>query len=145
MNTKQHGEPHSSRGWCHPLGQGEGTLWETFSGSAHVSHGSRNHIMLGGFDGPYFFGNLAGIKNKGLGWDRVLIQPTPCGDLTGAKATIGTASPPSDPPSVDKVKARARRLSNQVTIAANPHRLPAVLDPKDTIAITTKNCQSEFI
>jgi hypothetical protein len=74
----------------HPKGVGEGALWETFSGTAHVNHGSRNHVMLGGFDGPYFFGNLAGIKNAGLAWDRVLIAPTPAGDLTGAKATVGT-------------------------------------------------------
>ena len=46
--------------------------------------------MLGGFDGPYLFGNLAGIQNVGLAWDRVLIAPTPSGDLTGAEATVGT-------------------------------------------------------
>ena len=74
----------------HPMGQGEGTLWETFGGTAHVQLGSRNHIMLGGFDGPYFFGQLAGIRNAGLAWDHVLIAPTPSGDLTGAEATVGT-------------------------------------------------------
>ena len=30
----------------HPLGQGEGTLWETFGGTAHVQIGSRNHVSL---------------------------------------------------------------------------------------------------
>jgi hypothetical protein len=74
----------------HPLGQGEGALWESFSGGANVDHGSRNHIMFGGFDGPYFFGNLAGIRNFGKAWDRVLIAPTPSGDLTGTEATVGT-------------------------------------------------------
>lgn len=29
----------------HPLGQGEGTLWEQFGGTAHKGFGSRNHIM----------------------------------------------------------------------------------------------------
>ena len=74
----------------HPMGQGEGTLWETFSGDLHHSFGSRNHIMLGGFDGPYFFGNLAGISNAGFAWDRVMVSPKPSGDLTGAEATVGT-------------------------------------------------------
>lgn len=74
----------------HPLGQGEGTLWETFAGDVHVSGGSRNHIMLGGFDGPYFFGNIVGLKNAGLAWDHVMIAPTVCGDLTSADATVGT-------------------------------------------------------
>jgi hypothetical protein len=53
-----------------------------------------NHIMLGGFDGPYFYGRLAGIRNAGLAWDRVLIAPTgPSSDgrrLTGVVATVGT-------------------------------------------------------
>lgn len=74
----------------HPMGQGEGALWETFFGDIHVSGGSRNHIMLGGFDGPYLFGNLVGLKNSGLAWDRVVIAPTLSGDLTGAEATVGT-------------------------------------------------------
>ena len=29
----------------HPMGQGEGALWETFHGDTHVNGGSRNHIM----------------------------------------------------------------------------------------------------
>jgi alpha-L-rhamnosidase len=78
----------------HPDGQGEGTLWEQFGGDEHHGHGSRNHIMLGGFDGPYFYGRLAGIRNAGLGWNRVLIAPTgPSADwrrLTGVAATVGT-------------------------------------------------------
>ena len=49
----------------HPLGQGEGTLWERWEGDKHTGSGSRNHIMLGGFDGPFFYGNLAGIQNDG--------------------------------------------------------------------------------
>ena len=78
----------------HPDGQGEGTLWEQWGGDLHVGDGSRNHIMLGGFDGPYFYGRLAGIRNAGLAWDRVLIAPTgPSSDgrrLTGVAATVGT-------------------------------------------------------
>ena len=35
----------------HPRGLGEGTLWEQFGGDLHHGSGSRNHIMLGGFDG----------------------------------------------------------------------------------------------
>jgi len=38
----------------HPLGLGEGTLWEQFGGTEHTGMGSRNHIMLGGFEGPFF-------------------------------------------------------------------------------------------
>jgi hypothetical protein len=78
----------------HPDGQGEGTLWEQFGGDMHQGDGSRNHIMLGGFDGPYFYGRLAGIQNAGLAWDRVIIAPTgPSLDgrrLTGVSATVGT-------------------------------------------------------
>ena len=74
----------------HPLGQGEGTLWERWEGDKHKGFGSRNHIMLGGFDGPYFYGNLAGITNVGLAWSNISIAPTPCGDLTVVDATVAT-------------------------------------------------------
>jgi hypothetical protein len=50
--------------------------------------------MLGGFDGPYFYGRLAGIRNRGFAWDRVLIAPTGASSdgrrLTGVDATVGT-------------------------------------------------------
>jgi hypothetical protein len=36
--------------------QGEGTLWEQFGGTINIGQGSRNHIMLGGFEGPFFYG-----------------------------------------------------------------------------------------
>ena len=74
----------------HPLGQGEGTLWENWEGDKHKGVGSRNHIMLGGFDGPFFYGNLAGITNTGLAWSTISIAPTPCGDLTVVDATVST-------------------------------------------------------
>ena len=65
---------------------GEGAMWENWNGG-----GSRNHIMLGGFHGPYFYGNLAGVTNAGLAFDRVLIAPTPSVNLTAVSATVGTA------------------------------------------------------
>ena len=75
----------------HPLGQGEGTLWERWKGDKHTGFGSRNHIMLGGFDGPFFYGNLAGIQNDGgIAWSTVTIAPTVAGDLNGVKATVAT-------------------------------------------------------
>lgn len=74
----------------HPLGQGEGTLWERWEGDKHTGVGSRNHIMLGGFDGPFFYGNLAGIQNHGIAWSNVVIAPTVAGDLTGIDATVAT-------------------------------------------------------
>ena len=46
--------------------------------------------MLGGFDGPYFFGNLAGLQNEGLAWDNITIAPTVAGDLAGVEATMNT-------------------------------------------------------
>ena len=46
----------------------EGTLWEQFGGTINIGQGSRNHIMLGGFEGPFFYGNLAGIQNVGTAW-----------------------------------------------------------------------------
>ena len=78
----------------HPLGAGEGTMWEQWVGDIHHGSGSRNHIMFGGFEGPYFFGDLAGIRNDGLGWDRITIAPTVAGDLTGVEATVGTLRGP---------------------------------------------------
>ena len=75
----------------HPLGQGEGTLWEQFGGDMHHGFGSRNHIMLGGFDGPYLYGNLAGIQNDGVAFDAITIAPTVAGDLQAVTATVGTA------------------------------------------------------
>ena len=74
----------------HPLGLGEGTMWEQFGGTKHTGKGSRNHIMLGGHDGPFYYGNLAGIRNVGMAWDRTLIAPTVAGNLTGVEATVGT-------------------------------------------------------
>lgn len=74
----------------HPLGQGEGTLWEQFGGTKHIGMGSRNHIMLGGFEGPFFYGNLAGIQNAGMAWSRTVIAPTVAGNLSGVTATVGT-------------------------------------------------------
>jgi len=56
--------------------QGEGTLWEQFGGTINIGQGSRNHIMLGGFEGPFFYGNLAGIQNVGTAW---------CGDVSFAR------------------------------------------------------------
>jgi len=35
-------------------------------------------------------GNLAGIRNEGMAWDRMLIAPTVAGNLTGVEATVGT-------------------------------------------------------
>eukprot|EP00943_MAST-04B_sp_MAST-4B-sp1_P004446 g4446.t1 len=78
----------------HPLGQGEGTLWEQWRGDKHTGFGSRNHIMLGGFDGPFFYGNLAGIQNNGqdgsLAWSNIIIAPTVAGDLSGVDAVVDT-------------------------------------------------------
>ena len=74
----------------HPAGQGEGTLWERWKGDKHTGFGSRNHIMLGGFDGPFFYGNLAGIQNDGIAWSNILIAPTVAGDLSGVAASVAT-------------------------------------------------------
>ena len=78
----------------HPLGAGEGTMWEQWVGDIHHGSGSRNHIMFGGFEGPYFFGDLAGIQNDGLGWDSITIAPAVAGNLTGVEATVGTLRGP---------------------------------------------------
>lgn len=45
---------------------------------------------LGGFEGPFFYGNLAGIRNAGMAWSHTLIAPTVAGNLTGVTATVGT-------------------------------------------------------
>ena len=78
------------------VGQGEGTLWERWEGDLHTHAGSRNHIMLGGFDGPYFFGNLAGLQQSAASraWDDVIVQPTVAGELAGVSATLHTLRGP---------------------------------------------------
>ncbi len=70
-------------------GQGEGTLWERWEGTQFDLQGSRNHIMLGGFDGPYFFGNLAGLRmdEGAAAWDAATVAPAVAGDLAGVDAT----------------------------------------------------------
>ena len=59
-------------------------------GDIHTGFGSRNHIMLGGFDGPYFFGNLAGIRNRGRAWDNLLVAPTVASDLDSVTASVNS-------------------------------------------------------
>lgn len=44
----------------------------------------------GGFDGPFFYGNLAGVRNTGTAWSRTVVAPAVAGNLTGVTATVGT-------------------------------------------------------
>ncbi len=70
-----------SWGWW--LSQGATTMWETWGTGA-----SHNHIMFGDLS-AWFIEYLAGLRvdPKRPGFQHFLVQPTPVGDLTHARAT----------------------------------------------------------
>jgi len=66
------------------------TIWELWNGNtADPSMNSHNHLMLVGDLSIWLYEYLAGIKcdPQGPGFKRIIIKPTPVGDLTSAKAT----------------------------------------------------------
>ena len=74
--------------------QGPGTLWESPDGNSswHRPRGSLNHIMLGGFAGPFFFGALGGIQlpDDSIGWATVRIAPALTPRVRGFRAQLQT-------------------------------------------------------
>ncbi len=70
-------------GWRWMLDNGATTLWEHWAGSDNTF--SQNHPMFGSVS-QWFFQWLGGIRPAAdaVGFDKILIAPQPCGDLTWA-------------------------------------------------------------
>jgi len=66
--------------------RGATTLWESWNGS-----GSHCHPMFGSVSG-WFYRRLAGIRcdPAGPGFRKIVIQPTPCGNITSVSASVRT-------------------------------------------------------
>ncbi len=70
-------------GYGHMIAQGATTLWETWE---QPDQNSWNHPMFGSVS-EWFYKALLGIQQApdGVGFDKILIKPSPVGDLTWAK------------------------------------------------------------
>jgi alpha-L-rhamnosidase len=70
-------------GWRWMMDNGATTLWEHWAGSDNTF--SQNHPMFGSVS-QWFFQWLGGIRPAAdaVGFDKILIAPQPCGDLTWA-------------------------------------------------------------
>ena len=73
-------------GWGHMLEKGATTLWEHWEFSDNTF--SHNHPMFGSVS-EWFYKALAGINPApdAVGFDRIVIQPHPVGDLSWVKAS----------------------------------------------------------
>lgn len=80
-------------GWGHMLEKGATTLWEHWEFSDNTY--SHNHPMFGSVS-EWFFKGIAGIQPdpQAEGFNRILIAPSPVGDLTWAKATYQSVRGP---------------------------------------------------
>jgi hypothetical protein len=72
-------------GYAYQLRKGETSLTEAWDANPFSSH---NHFMLGQVT-EWLYGDVAGIRGdpSGPGFKKVIIRPTPVGDLTWAKAS----------------------------------------------------------
>jgi alpha-L-rhamnosidase len=71
-------------GWGNMLANGATTLWETW---AFPETGpSRNHPMFGSIE-EWFYRSLLGINAGAPGFEKIIIQPQPAGDLTWARGS----------------------------------------------------------
>ena len=77
--------------WGYMISHGATTLWERWGGYKYFNAGmnSLNHIMFGCVD-EFFYGDIAGIRPAGPGYQRVAIKPQVVGDLTNAGASVET-------------------------------------------------------
>ena len=68
----------SQPSWGYMVNNGEGTLWEQWTGSETKADGSRNHIMFGSAM-AWFYQGLAGISlpddATAVAWDQIRINP----------------------------------------------------------------------
>lgn len=69
--------------------EGATTLWERWEKLTSTGMNSHNHIMFGSVD-AWFYRVLAGIRSKDPGWEYVVFEPHPVGDLKYAKASVKT-------------------------------------------------------
>ncbi|MHC4673971.1 MAG: family 78 glycoside hydrolase catalytic domain [Planctomycetota bacterium] len=76
--------------WGYMIENGATTIWELWNGNtADPAMNSHNHLMLVGDLGIWMYEYLAGIRcdPTSPGFKRIIIRPTPVGDLTSARAS----------------------------------------------------------
>jgi alpha-L-rhamnosidase len=81
-------------GWGYMVAKGATTIWELWNGdTADPAMNSGNHLMLAGDLAIWMHGYLAGIRpDPGApGYKKIIIRPTPVGDLTWARASLESA------------------------------------------------------
>lgn len=71
-------------GWGYMLANGATTLWETWAYPEESP--SQNHPMFGSVD-EWFYRSLLGINPAAPGFEKIIIQPQPAGDLTWARGS----------------------------------------------------------
>jgi alpha-L-rhamnosidase len=82
--------PTAYPSWGYMVNQGATTIWELWNGdTANPAMNSGNHLMLVGDLVTWFYENLAGIRPdpEQPGFKRIIMRPTPVGDLTSVKAS----------------------------------------------------------
>jgi alpha-L-rhamnosidase len=74
--------------WGYMIANGATTVWEFWNGDHGISH---NHPFLGSVS-EWFYKALAGINQEpgSTGYEKIIIQPSPAGDLIWAKASLKT-------------------------------------------------------
>ncbi|HPU43948.1 MAG TPA: family 78 glycoside hydrolase catalytic domain [Dictyoglomaceae bacterium] len=80
-------------GFGYMIEEGATTLWERWEKLTSTGMNSHNHIMFGSID-AWFYRVLAGIKPKEAGWNKILFEPHPIGDLKYVKASVNTIKGP---------------------------------------------------
>jgi alpha-L-rhamnosidase len=81
-------------GWGYMVSKGATTIWELWNGdTADPAMNSGNHLMLAGDLAIWMHGYLAGIRPDPAdpGFKKIIIRPTPVGDLTWARARYESA------------------------------------------------------
>lgn len=74
-------------GWAHMVDNGATTLWETWAYSDNVY--SQNHPMFGSIS-EWFYRSLLGINAAAPGFEKIIINPQPAGDLTSASGSYNS-------------------------------------------------------
>lgn len=76
-----------SPSWAYMVQQGPGTIWESWSGTAYESDGSKNHPMNAGGIGAFLYEHVAGIESRMGGRQNVLRVHAAVADALGAANT----------------------------------------------------------
>lgn len=69
--------------------EGATTLWERWEKLTSTGMNSHNHIMFGSVD-AWFYRVIAGVRVGEPGWNKIIFEPHPVGDLKYAKARLNT-------------------------------------------------------